>query len=338
MDRRKLLAAWAVLAMVSGLAPRARAGNWAEAMFAESAHDFGPVPRGAVVRHPFVFTNRTADPVTVLNVRASCGCTTGKASTNPIAPGQSGVVEAELDTRNFNGKKSTRLFVTLVTAQGREAEARLGVSCTILSDIVLNPGTLDFGAVARGSSPKLVLTIDRVGAPQWKATRMVSASRAVEASLVETARTATTVAYALTVAIKPDAPAGPLRDEIRILTNDPESPNVPVLVLAQIRDGGLTATPPLLALGRPTPAAGAQGRILVRGPQPFAILGVEGAGDGFQATAAGTGTARAATHILAVSFRPTPGGPKGELRRTFRVVTDLPGEPPLEVTTTVRAE
>jgi len=336
MDRRKLLAAWAALAMVAGLAPMALAGNWAEGMFAESAHDFGPVPRGSVVWHAFVFNNRTAEPVTVLNVRASCGCTTGKAGPGPIAPGASGVVEAEMDTRNFVGKKSTRLFVTFVTAGGRESEARLGVSSTILSDIVLNPGSLDFGTVARGSSPTRVLTIDRLGAPQWKATRMISASRALEASLVETSRTASNVGYSLTVAIKPGAPAGLLRDEIRILTNDPESPSVPVMVTAQVREGGLIATPALLALGKPTATAGAQGRVLVRGPQPFAIVGVEGAGDGFLAAEAGS--ARAATHVLAVTFRPTPGGPKGELRHTFRVLTDLPGEPPLEVTATARAE
>ena len=32
-----------------------------------------------------------------------------------------------MDTRNFVGPKSTILYVTLITASGREAEARLGV-------------------------------------------------------------------------------------------------------------------------------------------------------------------------------------------------------------------
>ena len=165
---------------------------------------------------------------------------------------------------------------------------------------------------------------------------MISASRSLDASLVETARSATTVSYALTVAIKPEAPAGLLRDEIRILTNDPESPSVPILVTGQIRDGGLTATPPRLSLGKAAPNQGATGRVLVRGPAPFTILGIEGDGDGFQVTA--PATARAAMHVLNVTYRPLPGGPKGDLRRTFRVRTDLPGEPPLEVSATVRAE
>ena len=35
------------------------------------------------------------------------------------------VVEAEMDTKNFVGKKATVLFVNLVSADGREAEVRL---------------------------------------------------------------------------------------------------------------------------------------------------------------------------------------------------------------------
>ena len=333
MDRRIFAT---VLVAIFLVAAPARAGSWADGLFSESAHDFGPVPRGAKVRHAFAFTNRTEGPITVVNVRASCGCTTGRATAGPIAPGASGVVEAEMDTRNFVGKKATRLFVTLADVAGKEAEVRLGVSSNILSDIVLNPGTVDFGSVARGTSPRLTLTIDRLGAPNWKATRMISASRALDATLAESSRTASGVGYTLTVALKADAPAGVLRDEIRILTNDPESPSIPVLVTAQVRDGGLTATPPTLALGRPGAGVGTQGRVLVKGPQAFNIVGIDGSGEGFQATA--SGNARASAHILTVTFRPAPGAPKGELRRTFRVRTDLPGEPPLEVIATVRAE
>ena len=58
-----------------------------------------------------------------------------------------------MDTRNFVGPKSTILYVTLITASGREAEVGLGVTSHILSDIVLNPGAIDFGTVMRGQSP-----------------------------------------------------------------------------------------------------------------------------------------------------------------------------------------
>src|SRR3954469_3307947 len=186
------------LAITAGPAVSA---NWAEGLFAEKAHDFGPVPRGGKFRHDFVLTNRLAEPLTILNIRASCGCTTGRVSSSQVMPGQAATVEAEMDTRNFVGVKATVLHVTLVTAAGKEAEARLGLSANILSDIVLNPGTIDFGPAVRGQAAEQSLTVDRVGMSSWKVERMVSTSRALRGQLVETARNESTVQYKLTVGL-----------------------------------------------------------------------------------------------------------------------------------------
>ncbi len=308
---------------------------WSDALFAEKGHDFGPVPRGATVRHDFVLTNRLQEPITILDIRASCGCTTGKASTSTVAPGQAAVVEAVMDTKNFVGPKATTLFVNVATAGGRQAEARLNVSATILSDVVLNPGTIDFGAVAKGQTPTKVLTVDRVGLPSWRAERMVSACRAINASLVETTRNATTVGYTLTVSLKPDAPSGTIRDEIRILTNDRETASIPILVTAQVR-GDLSVKPSLLPLGNATSAGGVQGRFLVTSSKPFAIQAVEGSGDGFRVGL--TDNARKTLHVVTVSYRPEEGTTRGDLRHVFRIVTDLPGEPPVEVAATLHVD
>src|SRR6516162_1367361 len=125
----------------------ARADAWTDALFPENRHDFGMVPRGVKVKHDFLLVNRLSESITIVNLRPSCGCTSGKAHSSTVAPGQTTVIEAEMDTRNFVGPKATVLFVTLVTAGGREAEARLAVSSHILSDTVLNPGAIDFGTV-----------------------------------------------------------------------------------------------------------------------------------------------------------------------------------------------
>src|SRR5262245_4090806 len=165
----------------------AKADAWTDALFPETRHDFGMVPRGVKVKHDFRLVNRLSEPITIVNLRASCGCTSGKALASTVAPGQAAVIEAEMDTRNFVGPKATVLFVSLITASGREAEARLAVSSHILSDIVLNPGAIDFGTVKRGQSPTQVMTIDRINGPNWRFIRMVSASRTLNAQLVETA-------------------------------------------------------------------------------------------------------------------------------------------------------
>ena len=97
---------------------------------------------------------------------------------------------------------------------------------------------------------------------------------------------------------------------------------------ASIR-GDLVASPSVLALGRVTSAGGAQGRFLVRASKPFSIVSVEGSGDGF--SVAPVDASKATAHILTVVYRPEEGRTRGDLKRTFRVVTDLPGEPSLDL-------
>ena len=317
------------------VAVSASGANWAESLFAEKAHDFGPVPRGGKYRHDFLLTNRLAEPLTILNVRASCGCTTGKASASQLAPGQTAVVEAEIDTRNFVGPKATVLFVTLVTAGGKESEARLNLSTNILSDVVMNPGTIDFGALVRGQSPEQSLTIDRVGGANWRVERMVSGCRFLRGQVVETIRAETGVQYKLSVALRPETPPGIVRDEIRLLTNDPETASITIPVSASIR-GDLVASPSVLTLGRVASSGGAQGRFLVRASKPFAVVAVEGGGDGFALTP--PNSTKALSHILSVVYRPEEGRSRGDLRHVFRIVTDLPGEPPLDLTATCRVD
>ncbi|HZW31601.1 MAG TPA: DUF1573 domain-containing protein [Isosphaeraceae bacterium] len=329
---RGVVASWLLIGVGTGVV---QAAAWTDALFPENRHDFGPVPRGVKVKHDFLLVNRLAEPITILNLRPSCGCTSGRASASIVAPGQTAVIEAQMDTRNFVGLKSTVLYVALMTAGGREAEAGLGVSAQILSDIVLNPGSIDFGTVLRGRSPSQVLTIDRINGEGWRFQRMVSASRALNAQLVETGRKGGAVSYALTVSLKPDAPAGSLRDEIRLISNDPETPSIPILVTARVR-GDLTAAPSILALGQLNSSAGVQGRFIIRGSRPFTIQSIEGDGDGFSTTAARG--ARQAVHIVTVAYKPEEGTTRGDIRRVFRVHTDLPGEPPVDLTATLHVD
>jgi hypothetical protein len=238
-----------------------------------------------------------------------------------------------MDTRNFLGLKSTILYVSLVTASGREAEVRLGVNSNILADIVLNPGAIDFGTVLKGQTPSQMLTIDRIGAPGWKFERMVSASRVLTAQLVETKRDAKgATSYKLTVGVKPDAPTGPVRDEIRLLSNDRETPSIPVMVTAFVR-GDLTASPSVLTMGEVSSSTAKQGRFVLRCSRPFVITQVDGQGDGFS-VAPDDGT-RKTMHVLTVDYKPEEGQTRGDLRRVFRVQTDLDGEPSLDLTATL---
>ena len=128
---------------------------------------------------------------------------------------------------------------------------------------------------------------------------------------------------------------GLLRDEIRLISNDPEAPTIPVMVTAIVR-GDLTAAPSVLSLGQIHSAAGAQGRFVVRASRPFTIQSIEGGGDGFSTSL--PDATRQPMHVVTVAYKPEEGTTRGDIRHNFRVHTDLPGEPPLELTATLHVD
>ena len=143
------------------------------------------------------------------------------------------------------------------------------------------------------------------------------------------------MSYTLTVGLKPDAPAGPIRDEIRILSNDPETPSIPVMVTAWVR-GELTAAPSVLSMGQVHSAAGVQGRFVIRGARSVRHPGDRG--QRRRVLRPAPPNARQAVHVVTVAYKPEEGTTRGDLRRVFRVHTDLPGEPPLDLTATLHVD
>jgi hypothetical protein len=321
--------------MASGAASQARAGSWADSLLTERAIDFGAVPRGAKVRHNVVLQNRLNELVNILDVHASCGCTSGRASASAIPPGGSAAIEVEMDTRNFVGPKATTLTLTLVTASGRQAKTQINVRSNILADVVLNPGTVDFGTVGRGQTAQKVVTIERLGRPDWKFERVLASEslcRYVTAEITETYRKSEGVGYQLVVKVKPDAPSGFVREEIRLATNDRETPVVPVLVTAQVQ-GTLQASPAVLSLGNVVSSGPVQARFMVRGTQPFTITGIAGNADGFTLTPADPKPKT--LHILNLTYNPDEATTRGDVRHAFRVQTSLAGEPPVDLMATL---
>jgi hypothetical protein len=43
-------------------------------------------------------------------------------------------------------------------------------------------------------------------------------------------------------------------------------------------------------------------------------------------------------HVVTVAYRPDEGTTRGDIRHIFRVLTDLPGEPPLDLTATLHID
>lgn len=84
-----------------------------ELKFTEQNHDFGLIKEvDGPAEVQFNFTNVTQVPITITNVRASCGCTTPGWTREPVLPGESGFVKAVYNPRNRPGPFHKTLTVT----------------------------------------------------------------------------------------------------------------------------------------------------------------------------------------------------------------------------------
>ena len=81
--------------------------------FKEKAHDFGKIEEvNGSVEHTFTFKNTSGKVLKILNVKASCGCTTPGWSKEEIGVGEEGYVKAKYDPRNRPGPFDKSLTVT----------------------------------------------------------------------------------------------------------------------------------------------------------------------------------------------------------------------------------
>ena len=80
--------------------------------FDTQAHDFGEISESdGPVTHEFQFVNITGDSLRITHVRASCGCTTPAWTREPIAPGDTGLVQAQYNPYNRPGPFNKTLSV-----------------------------------------------------------------------------------------------------------------------------------------------------------------------------------------------------------------------------------
>ena len=88
------------------------AGKGAEMTFNEKTHDFGTIKEAnGPVTHTFEFTNTGGEPLVIINVNASCGCTRPEYPKEPIMPGKKGKVKVTFNPAGRPGEFSKEVKI-----------------------------------------------------------------------------------------------------------------------------------------------------------------------------------------------------------------------------------
>ena len=194
-------------------------------MFSETSHDFGAVARGAKAQYHFKFKNIYEEPVHVLAIRSSCGCTTPEVTKSELKTWETSEVIATFNTSAFLGQHSAT--ITVEFDKPFHAEVQLQVYGNIRSDVVLQPGQVELGSIDAGQPVEKIISVTHTGRSDWKITDVRSANTNFEVEVNETRRAQGSVTYDLVVRLKPSSPVGYINDQLFLMTNDPQTAQIP---------------------------------------------------------------------------------------------------------------
>jgi len=294
--------------------------DWAQKMFSKLEHDFGVVARGADVRYRIKIKNLYKETAHISNVRTTCGCAAASPGKTTLNTHEETFVEITMNTTRFQRQKDSNVIVTFDAPL--YAEVRIPIHAYIRTDVVLSPGSANFGAVDKGAKAARSVEISYAGRDTWKIEQVRSKNENIEAQIEEVSRQFGQVRYRLNVALKPTVPAGVLREQITLITNDSSNPYVPVLVEARV-EADITVTPALVSLGTLTPGQDKRFNVVLKGRQPFAIEKIECDSD-TEAFKTRLPQSAKAVHVLPLTFTPLPKQ-SGKFEEVFTIsIADRP--------------
>jgi len=284
-------------------------------MFKTTSHDFGTLARGAKTVYKFEFKNIFEEIVHVRSVRSSCGCTDPKIVHPTLKTWETGEIVAEFNTRSFQGSHSATL--TVVIDKPYPAEVQLQVYGNVRSDVVFQPGSVQFGAVDQGEEAVQRVTVKYAGRDNWKIEDVRSAFPHFEVELDETGRGQSRVSYELLVRLLPTAPPGYVHEQLILITDDQRNLRIPLDIEGQVRSS-ITVSPQQMVLGEVPSGKTVSKKLIVRGRQPFKITSVDCDDDCFTFK---TDDESKKLHLVTVKFLSLKK--LGKVEHDIRIHTDL---------------
>jgi hypothetical protein len=313
-----------VLAGFLSAAP-ALAGSWGEGLFDEFSKDFGSVPHGQVLNHPFTIKNTTGQTVTVSGVRVSCNlCTSATVLKGQLKPGEETSVSVRMDAGKFLGVKTVYVYVTF--SEPQYDEVRLWVQANSRDDVNLTPDSLAFGRVKRGDTASKSATITFFGSVASEVTEVQSESNYVQAKAGAARRGGNEVSYDVTVKLRPDTPVGKWYTDVWVKTSNPAMPRVRLPLTVEI-ETALTLSTSTLSLGEVKVGETSEKKLVVRGSTPFKVTAVKGTDADIEVKPDTVESKE--MHVLTVRLK---GDKAGKVSRTLKVITDLKDDGEVEFT------
>jgi len=309
--------------------PNLFAQKWAEDMFKVKNHNFGSVSRNAKAEYDFEVYNPYIEDIHIRSVSSSCSCTSVSVDKSTIKTYETARVKAHYNTDRFLGEKGATL--TVVIDKPFYATVQLQVKGNIRTDIIFQPGVVNFGSIFSGNAVEKEVNFTYQGRSNWQVTQLKSTNKDVSANLTEISRNAGQVKYRLKVKLAPDASTGYINDRIILVSNEGLNKEIPIMVQGVVKQG-ITVNPSKLIIGNLEPGQEVTKKIVLRAESPFMIKEIACPNDQYSFNFQRTRSIGPSSNIqiITVSYKAPDAVTNRLFNDTISIVTDAQ-QTPLEL-------
>ena len=291
--------------------------DWAQKMFKTHRSRLWVRRAGAKVQYRYVFENLYMEDVHISHAYSSCGCTSVRIENPLVKTYEKGAVVTTFNTNSFYGQRGATL--TVVIDQPFYAEVQLQDRGYIRTDVEVQPGSVQFGAIDQGMGYKQTVNVNYTGGrSDWQVVGVKSSNPHITAKAVEVGRSDGQATYQLDVHVDKNAPAGYLNDHLMLVTNDSAGQQVPVLVEGRVTPG-ISVSPAALFMGVVQPGQKVTKKLVVTSKKAFRVLAVTCDDKSFHFDISKENAATK-LHQIPVTF--TAGADMGKVVKTIKIKTD----------------
>lgn len=248
------------------------ADQWSNALIDTEKLDFGVIATGSETKKMVEIKNVYNQTLYVNSVSTSCKCAIPTLLNREIPPGESGFVEVKINTTQFRGDRTARLFINF--GAPRTVQHSIGIKAYIRTDVVFTPGKLQFGKIDFGQPGMAKVKIAYAGRSDWDIKDIKFTNPHMRATLSPAVRGNGTINYELTMKLDDKHAPGKLRDLVTIVTNDKANPYIPLMMEGSVTPD-ITASPQVVRVSPLQPGSSTRVRILLKGKKPFRVTGLD---------------------------------------------------------------
>jgi hypothetical protein len=205
----------------------------AELRFVQPEVDLGKVLAGKPLKHTFSFVNSGANPVEIVEARASCGCLAPVVTQQVCAPGKTGVIRLDINTLSQPAGRNTWRVTVTQRSGDQTSENTLSISADLEREIEVQPTAVTL--VSESALAHEIVVTDSRERP-FKVTEARSTSSRLSVRVAEHSRNADGKhCWKIELRMAGDCSAGRYDEAVMIYTDDPDYPElkVPVTIVKQ---------------------------------------------------------------------------------------------------------